>query len=510
MEERDVLFNQALPISMESSVRIFLTDKLSFVPFRNNVETAYDLAAGISNGQLTRWTLKFGDTAAGDMVFAMPDLLVDPWNPLAGSNWVYDHAPELMTADEAVVLDPYTGLTWPQRVESVDVYIEEGLPVNQTLDWMNVQFVPSIEVPADAWSDWNAADQVFITAGERFPDGATAKVKSVCTYPADLFDTVYWHDGTPLSVADFVMGMIMPWDAAMEDSAIYDASQTPNYEAGIEAFKGWRITSTDPLVVEWYTDAYALDAELDMNCGWPDYGYGDGAWHMMAVGYLADASKEVAFSADKAEELEVEWMNYASGPSLGVLSYYLDQAFNESFIPYEPTLGQYITPEQAAQAYYNYKTWFRNHGHLWIGTGPYFVDQIFPVEKTLVLKHNPYYPDRAGKWDRFTEAKVGVVEVDGPGLVTIGDEAAYDVYVDFKGAPYPADEISQVKYLVFDATGGLLTSGEATLVADGQYQVVLDADLTAGLGAGANKLEVAVVSKLVALPFFGSIEFVTQ
>jgi peptide/nickel transport system substrate-binding protein len=325
-----------------------------------------------------------------------------------------------------------------------------------------------------------------------------------------MFGSVYWHDGTPLSVADFVMGMIIPFDDAQEASEIYDASQVPNYESAMTAFKGWRITSTDPLVIEWYSDNYALDASLNMNCGWPDYGYGDGAWHMMSVGYLADAAGETAFSADKAEELEVEWMNYISGPVLGILSKYADQAFTDSFIPYAPTMGEYVTAEDAAQAYYNYKTWFQNRGHFWIGTGPYFLDSVFPVEKTLTLKHNPFYVDAAGKWDRFADAKVAEVTVDGPGVVAIGEEATFDVFVDFQGAPYPADEISGVKYLVFDATNSLLLSGEATNVADGQYQVVLSADDTSAFEAGANKMEVAVVSNLVALPGFGTIEFVTE
>ena len=49
---------------------------------------------------------------------------------------------------------------------------------------------------------------------EKFPEGTTANVKSVVTYPADLFDTVKWHDGSPISVGDFVMTMIQSFDPA--------------------------------------------------------------------------------------------------------------------------------------------------------------------------------------------------------------------------------------------------------------------------------------------------------
>jgi hypothetical protein len=81
--------------------------------------------------------------------------------------------------------------------------------------------------------------------------------------------------------------------------------------------------------------------------------------------------------------------------------------------------------------------------------------------------------------------------------------------VYFKDQPYPAAEIDTVSYLVFDATGALAGKGAAEAVADGQYKVTLPADLTANLAAGSNKLEVAVVSKMVSVPAFGAFEFVT-
>ena len=42
--------------------------------------------------------------------------------------------------------------------------------------------------PEDAWVDWDAKAQKFITAAEKYPNGLTANVKSVVVYPADLFD----------------------------------------------------------------------------------------------------------------------------------------------------------------------------------------------------------------------------------------------------------------------------------------------------------------------------------
>jgi hypothetical protein len=66
-----------------------------------------------------------------------------------------------------------------------------------------------------------------------------------------------------------------------------------------------------------------------------------------------------------------------------------------------------------------------------------------------------------------------------------------------------------VKYLLFDAKGALVATGEAEAVSDGQFLVTLPADVTSKLEAGSNKLEIAVVSKLVSIPSFAAFEFVT-
>ncbi len=58
-----------------------------------------------------------------------------------------------------------------------------------------------------------------------------------------------------------VMFMIMQFDPSKEASAIYDEATVPNFQTFMGAFKGWKIVSENPLVVEYYTDAYQLDAE---------------------------------------------------------------------------------------------------------------------------------------------------------------------------------------------------------------------------------------------------------
>jgi len=511
-DERRELFAKAMPLALEDSVRVWLVDQLSFAPYSQDVEVTGDLAGGIASSAMMPYTIRFKGQEGGDMSFGQSDVLVEPWNPVGGSNWVFDGSAQGATADAPVLPDPYTGLQWPQRIDSAAVTLVEGLPVDKTLDWVGLEFVPEIQVPADAWADWDAETQTFITVGDKFPDGATAQRKTVVTYPADFFEKTKWHDGSNFSPADFIMFWIMQFDQAKEASAIYDEAAVPVFETFLADFKGLRITSTDPFTIEYYSDTYQLDAELNITAYstlWPAYGYGDGSWDMIAIGNLAEAGGELAYTADKADTNAVERTNYIDGPSLEILGRYLDQAAAESYIPYAPTLGQYLTADEAATRYANLKAWFAEHNHYWIGTGPYMLDKIFSLEKTLTLVQNADFQDLSDKWSRFAAPKVADVEVDGEGRVTIGAEASFDVYVSFDGEAYPGDEIAEVKYLLFDATGAVAGTGSADFVADGQYVVTLGADATSKLAAGSNRLQVVVISKLVSTPTFESFEFVT-
>jgi peptide/nickel transport system substrate-binding protein len=518
LEERSALIAEAIDYGLLDSQRIWLKDDTGVAPHAANVTLASDLSGSIYGSQLWAQTLRFTDKEpGGSMTIAMPSIMTEPWNQIAGTNWVYDNMPIRGMANPAVVADPFTGLILPNRLEKAEVFVEEGLPVEQNLDWVTLEFVPvgGIEVPADAWADWDAENQVFITAGERFTETATTKSKVVMYYEEDYFDKVKWHDGSPLTIADVVAFMIMQFDRAKEASAIYDEAFVPNFQTFMDAFKGWKIVSENPLVIEYYTDAYLLDAENNVsnfraaNGAYPANQNGEISWHVLALSNRLEGNGEAAYSPDKAEALEVEWMSFIAGPTLELMKAQLDAAEAESFIPYEPTLGQYITADEAAARYANLQEWYRRYGHFMVVTGPYFLQKAFPVEGTLILQHNPDYPDMADRWNQFSTAPIPEVLLDGPDRVTIGEEVVYDVYVDLEGEPYKVDEISQAKYLVFDATGELVEVGELEAVEDGYFTATLSADLTGSLEEGSNQLAVIVVSSRVLLPVRDTLQFVT-
>ncbi|GAB4478361.1 MAG: ABC transporter substrate-binding protein [Anaerolineales bacterium] len=510
LEERKELFARALELALQDSLQVWIIDQQQYMPMKDNIQVTYDVGSGIEASFMPPYTLRIADQEGGQVKVGTNDLFTDPWNPIGGSNWVWDGFVQKFTQSYGFMPDPFTGLQWPLRAEKAEVTVQAGLPVGTNHDWITLNTAETIQVPEDAWVDWDAANQKFITAGEKFPEGQTAKVKSVVYYPADLFETVKWHDGSNFSLADIVMAMIMSFDQAKPESAIYDESVVPNYESFLSYFKGVKIVSTDPLVIETYTDNFYSDAELNVTSWWPYYSYGEASWAAIAVGNLAEAAGELAYTPDKSTQKEVEQTNFVGGPSLEILSKYLDQAIAEQTIPYAPTLGEYLTADEAVARYQNLKAWYEAHGHFWVGTGPYYLDSVGLTEKTAVVKQNPDFPDLADRWAAFSEPMLAEATLDGPAQVKIGEETTFDLTVTLKnGDPYPSAEIKEVKFLIYNDQGETLYVGQGQPgEGDGMFTLTIPADVTATLTAGAGKIEAAVVPIPVAIPAFASLEYV--
>lgn len=509
MEQRHDMMARALELSLQDSFQVMVIDSKRYVPFREGVVVTADLAAGVESAQIWPYTIRFAGKEGGTMRWTTQDFLfAGPWNPIAGSNTTSDQGAGRGTQSRSFMYDPYTGLVHPDRAESASLTVQTGLPVQKTLDWVTLDFSDKIVVPDDAIVDWDAEKQVFVTKAEKFPtEERTAQAKSVVVYPVDIFDRAIWHDGSHVDMADLVIGMIMTFDRSAEKSAIYDAQSVPTFEVFMETFKGFRITSENPLTYEYYFDGVASDAELNVAGIWTTYSYGEASFSTIAMMNKAEADGKLAYSDDKAGELNIEQTSLIGGPSLEILTTALDELIAAKTIPYEPTLGKYITADQAVARYEALKAYFTKYGNYWQGTGPYFLKSVDMNGKSLVLAYFDQYSELAERWSNYSEPHIADVEVEGPAQVTIGTEVVFDVYASFMGQPYPKDDIKQVKFLVFDATNKAIVVADAEYAEDGHYVIKLTADQTKAFAEGAMKLEVAVVPFVVAQPTFYAVEF---
>ena len=508
-EERVELMARALELSMEDSHRVWLTDRASETPKRQEAAVSADLYGAVAGSWLWPYTIQRTGEIGGSMTVGMPSILSEAWNPYDGSNWIYDMMLIRGLGENAIIPDPFTGLYRPQRLERGEVLVTEGTPIFQTLDWVDLEFTDEIVVPDDAWVDWDAEEQRFLTAGEVYTVPETVVRQSIAYYEPDTFDKVFWHDGSPFTIGDILWNMVTTFDRAKEASPYYDESKVPGFNSFMAAFRGVRIVSEDPLVIETYSNSFQPDAENTVTHWWPFYAQGQGSWHQLALGHMAEEKELAGYSASKADLLEAERLNYIAGPTIEVLNDQLEEIQETGVIPYAEFLGQWVDDDEIQTRMDNLAEWHRRRGHFWVGTGPWWLERAFPVEGTVVMRRFVDYPDMADKWAIFAEAPIAEVDLDGPANVTIGQEAVYDVFVDFAGEPYPLADIVEVKYLVIDATGNVAHVGEAVGVEDGLFELVLDADVTGNLEAGSNRLEVVVVSELVAVPSTDALTFVT-
>ena len=481
----------------------------------HGVRVASDLAAGVSGAYIWAHTARFVDAdgapvVGGTLRMASPSMMPQPWNPVAGSGEAADTTIQRATEDWFLYPDPNTGLLLPHLVDHAECYVAGCAPMAVTYDYITVEHVHEIYVPADAWCDWDAANQQFITVGEKCPDGSAARTKTTITYVSDLFENL-WHDGSVFSFADMLLTYIVNFDLGKPDSLYFDEAHVAALEQFLTVHKGLVIESMDPLTVSIYDDRFDLDAEVQVfNRGrilWPYYSQGMAPWHTLAVGLKAEAAQTTVFSESKADALGVERQNWIAGEPLHLLLNELEAAQIENFIPYENVLGRYVTRDEAYQRYDNVRAFLATYGHLWIGNGPMRIESVDPIAKIISGNRFEDYRHSMGKFLALSPPRLADVEVVGPDAISIGEEATFDVAILEDGEAYPAADIAEIKYLVLDAAGELAFSGAGVVTGDGAATIALTAADTARLVAGSSRIEVHVVLHSVAKLSFGSASF---
>jgi len=383
IEERTAWMEKAFELALQDSVRVWLVDQTAAWVKRKEINAIADYSGGYWVG-IWGFTLNRGGVKGGSLKIGSSDVLTgDAWNPIAGSNWIYDGMVSSATGMPAFVSDPKSGLPISLGfVKSVTIDAEKGLLTFQnpeSKNWLTLTFVDSVTIPSDAWYGWDVEKKKVVTAGEA---GVTkAKVKIVAQYE-DIIGKLEYHDGTVLSLADWVWSWPINFERASNKSALYDEAYVGAFSSWREVFKAWRIVSENPLVIEWYTDYTNMDAELIASAyvGLP------GPWHTTAIGIKAEEKGVLAFGQDKATKKKVEWMNYIAGPSLDILSTILDEAITEGYIPFKELNSRYISVDEARARYSALKKWYSTYGHFWVGAGPYYLETADTMAKTAVLK----------------------------------------------------------------------------------------------------------------------------
>jgi peptide/nickel transport system substrate-binding protein len=491
--ERAVLFEQALTMAMNDSgagtqgagsLHVFLVNQTSFTARRSGTTVANDRAGSVYTTEMFPYVARFDGIEGGTLRIIHPLIFYPPWNPIAGRNAVENSIAQRATGDRGLVVDPNTGLNWPLRIESAEVVVKAGLPITKTLDWVTLTTSSTISVPDDAWVDWDAINQVFITAGEKYSEPQTANSKVTVYYPADFFSIVTWHDGSPVSMGDIILDMIMKFDQAKVDSFIYDESVLPAYNDFMSHFKGVKIESTNPLVITTYDDRFHLDAELMVQTWFParsGFLMLPAPWQTVTAALRAEAAGELAFSSAKATSLGIPWTDFVSGSSLTIMADWMNQSAIEHYIPYLPTMGMYVNQAEAEARWEALQTWYAARHHFWLGTGPFYLEQLSTDPNSITLNHFDAYPDAAGGWDEFAAPAA-------PEMVINHPVGAPGSYFNITGSGFPHDSqailLSNnhiIGELQVDNSGKTSFTLSSDLVNPGDYHLRLSVNPSAGV-----------------------------
>ncbi len=353
MDERRALFDLCLTAHLEESVRIYGVDNLSFTMGASDTNVAADGAGGVSASHQWANTVHFHDgdaanpgtpivpTGTTTMNIALVNLLEDPWNPIAGSNWVFDAFPIRGLNDRGTYPDTRDGLYWPGRIQDAEVLVSEDLPpISHSTglvpphDWLALDTRAAdhadLRAPDDAWYNWAPTLERFITVEEQMeldPEWSPyGRRFSRAYYPTGTFG-IPMHDGSELSMADFLYGVILGMARGNPDSgALHDPGEISVLQGFLATHKGLRFITDEPgydLIVETWTNSWSMDAEMMVSTWFPVYRQGTAPWHTLALGVMAERDGAAAFGEAKADFLGKEWMNWVDGPTLAVLKGYL-------------------------------------------------------------------------------------------------------------------------------------------------------------------------------------------
>jgi len=514
IEERQALMAQAAEMAMKDSVRIWLVDQIVPFPFRKEYEVAGDLASGLFSNAISQRTLRKTGTVGGLIKVSDREVLVDPWNPIVGTNWAYDAHVINALVDGAYIYNPYTGLAMPNTFVSATVDVLMDAKTTSSSSWLTLNKVAAINVPSDAWYDWDYDTKEVIFA----PAGTTAGAKVTLNF-GNCIGNVKYHDGSVMSRADWIATFPIDYERNNPESPLYDATAPAQFEALRQIFKGWRITSWEPLIMEVYLDYSNLDAELilaqateltlnenptwGLNSFWPTM-----PWHVKAIGILAEEKGLLAFTQDKAEELLVEWMSYIGGPSLGILNDMLTEAKNTNYLPFAELTEDYITAGEITERYTNLQDWYADHGNFWVASGPFYLDSVDFTGHIVTVKAYRDYPYKADRFSYLSEPPIPESSVQVPQSVVPGLASNFNLSLSSKGNVYPNDRIDFVKYVILDSLGAVAAKGDAQAIAAGKWSIALNSTETSKLSAGSYTLKTIALSKDVAVPGVSATPFI--
>jgi len=470
--ERNALIQSTAEESLKNSLRLFVFDLACAWPMTANVESApYDLyGALLWRGTLAGMKLK-GQTGGTLKIGNRYVLEGDAFNPIAGTNWMYDRIALDPVYDVAVWPHPHTGTYIPIMT---DFKVQTAGPTGK-LD-VPVDAI-KFDVPTDNWK--------AVGSGTRATSKTTLN-----------FKLGKWHDGSPITMADVLSTIAVVYETCDENSPLFDpdaatSSALINFIQQVRGIKIVNSTAIDVYMDYWHVDQSYIAAAAAINGGIFPFA----PWQLNEIMKAAVAAKQVAFGLTLANEWGVDWLDLARGPSLAILKTHFDTLKAQNFIP--GFLTGYTTAAEATTGYNAIGTWYNTYGQFHIASGPFMLTKIDPTAQQIELTANRDHPLRASFWAQFSSPTVPDIRVSGPTEIERRNVAAFTVTSTYGGLAYGKVDVSA---MLLSAAGKPISFPTATASGAGRFTISFTGNQTASLAPGAYTLRVIAVGQEAAIP----------
>lgn len=486
-------------LGLEESWRIWICYTASYyVANKNSFESrfAYGLADGINAFSMYTMVPTAADKVVRVSQFsARGTLFLNPWDPV-GSNGFNDmyaaniiqNCTEVVATNSPSTADPVgVLLTW----DLADLRTEIG-PNGEGL----------IPAPATAL-EYNSTTKAWAATGEN--------TQSTCKFTL-VSDMMSWHDGTPLSMLDFIYfdGFTTDWATKDSDTDPYWANTletkwAPGFEyahGAIYDFANNTVTNFNDY--NFPPDANVVAATIIAGLYPRHQNHAQGVvWTIveaLAQMITTGAESGTVYSfEDRAGVTEVDILvpSMVSDIRAELVSMRDMKWVPPYFNGWLDDAG--LTADDIAGYYQNAIDFIDAHGHAYIGNGGYYIDNFDAAnnQMTLVANRDPNYPFTPEYWAGVVEALM--VQIDE--IVTpLAAQAGKDISIVIKTseAPFPSNTFepgteSVVTLLLIGPAGE--TTFAATQTAAGEYTAVISGSATAGLSGAYTIVGIATPAK---------------
>jgi len=358
LDERNKLYSEVTKLCLEEAVRVWVV--IVNNPFALKADLK-GISTDIVSGLRSLWTLRSTYTDRHELVVG--HLWVRPymgsaWNPVGGFTDVYSADIWKQLYDPPHIRDPSTGLPEPFRA---NYKVVESSPLSE------------IRVPGDAFV-WSSEKNSWINV----PVGTTAKSRVIFNYARYINSK--WHHGVEITLADFLYSLYQSYDLVYNPKkSSIEVSLSATRKPILETFKGFRIinqTSIEVYVDYWHpVEEYVAEYAEPWGVVMP--------WELLyGMDIMVFEENIAAYTDTAAARLQVDWLDLVEPKQCRRLISIFERLRDQGKYPAEVfnLFGKsYESLENSLKRYNALITWFRNHGHLVVSNGAFYLEAIGSV-----------------------------------------------------------------------------------------------------------------------------------